>query len=260
MHQTRSSRSFSAASAALGASIVAACGGAASAPEGPLAAHEDPLDASTAGGHAADGPAEPAPGAHHGHMDHRFTDPEAMAARWNDPSRDAWQSPTAIVAAMDIAAGATVADLGTGTGYFLPHLARAVGDAGRVVAVDIEPAMLAYAAEHASARGLSNVDTVLATPDDPHLDDGTIDRILTVNTWHHFADRAACGRRLYAALRPGGSLWVVDFLATSPHGPPPEHRIPAEVVVAELQAAGFEARVEPVGLENQFVVVGRRVD
>jgi len=55
--------------------------------------------------------------AHHaGGHHHRFTDPAAMAARWDDPARDAWQRPDTLVAALDIAPGMTVTDLGTGTG------------------------------------------------------------------------------------------------------------------------------------------------
>ncbi|TVR04712.1 MAG: class I SAM-dependent methyltransferase [Deltaproteobacteria bacterium] len=207
--------------------------------------------------HAAGGGNEHHEHHHHGHMQHRFADVESYAARWNDPARDAWQRPADIVAAMAIEPGMIVADLGVGTGYFVPHLAEAVGEEGAVLAVDIEQGMLDFVEALADEAELRQVRTVLAAMDDPRLEPGSVDRILTVNTWHHIAERAAYGVHLREALRSGGALWVVDFHEGSTHGPPAHHRIPAEVVVAELEAAGFEAEVISLELERQYVVVGR---
>lgn len=195
---------------------------------------------------------------HSGHMEHRFVDVEAYAARWNDPARDAWQQPDALIEAMEISPGMHVADLGVGTGYLVPHLAQAVGAEGRVLAVDIEQAMLDFTMELAASHGIAQVEPVLAALDDPRLPSESVQRIVTVNTWHHIADRADYARHLLAALAPGGSVWVVDFHEESPHGPPAHHRIPAHVVVEELRAAGFDAEVHPLELERQYVVVGTR--
>jgi SAM-dependent methyltransferase len=203
-------------------------------------------EAQEAGGHG-----------HHGHQDHRFENPEEHAARWNDPARDTWQRPEDLIAAMDLAPGMTVADVGAGTGYFVPHLSAAAGEGGRVLAVDIEQAMLDFVAKLAAERGLSNVGTVLADLDDPKLPDRGVDRILIVNTWHHIADRAAYSARLRRALRPWGSVWVVDFRKEAPDGPPVEYRLPPEVIAAELEAGGLLAEIFPLGLERQHVVVGR---
>ena len=194
---------------------------------------------------------------HAGHQEHRFEDPEAYAESWNDPARDAWQQPDAIIDAMSLEPRMTVAEIGAGTGYFLPFLSAAVGDAGQVLAVDIEPNMLAFIEATVAEKGLGNVATRLASAGDSGLDAASVDRILIVNVWHHIPDRAAYAQHLRSRLRTGGSVWIVDFTADSPSGPPPEYRLAPELVAEELRAGGFEAELHSLVLERQYVVVGR---
>lgn len=191
------------------------------------------------------------------HYQHGFENPERYADDWNDPERDTWQKPDAVIEAMGLEAGMTVADLGTGTGYFLPHLAGAVGPKGRVRAVDIEPAMLNYVAERAETDELANVDTVHAAPTDTHLAESSMDRILTVNTWHHIPNRDEYAAHLADRLKEGGAVWVIDFTRKAPMGPPKKHRLDPQHVVEELERGGFEAEVRDLGLPHQYAVVGR---
>ncbi|KYF67022.1 class I SAM-dependent methyltransferase [Sorangium cellulosum] len=204
---------------------------------------------------------------HHGGHDngagplvHRFERAEDWVAEFEGPERDAWQKPAEVVAAMRIAPGMRVADLGAGTGYFLPHLSRAVGPTGAVVGLDIERDMVRYMTERASRERLANVTARQVGPADPGLDPGSVDRILVVNTWHHIPDRPAYAAKLRAALRPDGAVVVVDFTDTARHGPPKEHRIAPEAVAAELRAGGLSPEVVAEDLPDQYIVVGRRAD
>src|SRR6202030_732069 len=81
---------------------------------------------------------------------HRFENAEHWSKEFDDPSRDGWQQPDRVVAAMQIQAGMSVADVGAGTGYFEPYLSRAVGDGGRVLALDVEPDMVRHLTERAA--------------------------------------------------------------------------------------------------------------
>lgn len=223
--------------------LLAACG--ASAPP-----HEHPHgDHDHASGH---------PGArgHHGqgHHHHDFSDVERFAAIFDDPARDQWQRPADVVALLELEPGMAVADLGTGTGYFLPHLAQAVGPSGRVLGLDTEPRMVEHVRERVERAGLTNVEARVVAPDDPGLAPGSVDRILVVDTWHHIADRERYAARLRAALREGGFVLVVDFTPESPHGPPPAMRLSADAVVRELEAGGLAARVLDEPLPYQYVV------
>ncbi len=191
-----------------------------------------------------------------GHHAHRFDDPEKYAERWNDPARDEWQQPDVIIEAMGIEEGMTVADIGAGTGYFIPFLSEAVGDEGTVIAVDIEASMLAFIEEMADEKGLDNVETVLPDDGGSGLDEGSVDRILTVNTWHHIPDRKNYSAHLRERLTDGGSVWNVDYHEDSPIGPPEDHRLSSQVVIDELEAGGLSAELHEVRLERQYIVVG----
>ncbi|PKN26283.1 MAG: hypothetical protein CVU65_06100 [Deltaproteobacteria bacterium HGW-Deltaproteobacteria-22] len=159
---------------------------------------------------------------------------------------------------MNLLEGMHIADLGAGTGYFLPHLSRAVGPSGRVLAVDYEPAMLRFLKKAIRDHGWANVTTLAARQDHSGLPPNSQDRVLIVNTWHHIPRRGEYARHLHSRLRNGGSVWVIDFRIDSPEGPPVVHRLPPEVVVAELTTGGFVAEIHPLRLERQYVVVGRR--
>jgi len=189
---------------------------------------------------------------------HRFEHADRWAEELDGPKRDAWQKPDAVVAAMDLAPGMAVADIGAGTGYFESHLSGAVGPSGRVFALDVEPDMVAHLRDRSAREHLENVEARQVAPDDPGLTADSIDRILIVDTWHHIGSRKAYASRLAEALKSGGEVFVVDFRHDATRGPPPEHRIAPEEVMAELGAAGLEARVVDVGLPEQYVVVGAK--
>ena len=113
--------------------------------------------------HHHDGP----PGAHVGAnqpMVHRFENPADWTAKFDGPERDAWQKPQELVKRLQIAPGMTVADIGAGTGYLMPHLAAATGDKGRVIAVDIEPKMVQHLTDRAKKAKLSLVTAQLGEP------------------------------------------------------------------------------------------------
>ncbi|HUS28043.1 MAG TPA: class I SAM-dependent methyltransferase [Kofleriaceae bacterium] len=194
----------------------------------------------------------------HGPLGHRFEHADEWAPKFDDPARDAWQQPDRVVAALELTPGMIVADIGAGTGYFEARLSKAVGDGGKVIAVDIEADMVRYLRERATREGTANVEARQATPEGPPLAAASIDRILIVDTWHHIPDREAYAKKLAVALKPGGAVFVVDFTQETDKGPPREHRIPAEQVKRELEAGGLHASVVDVALPDQFVIKGAR--
>ena len=195
-------------------------------------------------------------------MDHHFKSPEAFAPHWNSSQRDQWQKPTEIVASLGLRRGATVGDLGAGTGYLIEFLRTAVGESGRVVALDVEPAMIQYLQKRRVDAGWDNVEPRQNAHDDPALGAASVDAVVTLNTWHHVAGRTAFAKKIYAGLTKGGRFVVVDFIAepTPGQGPPMEMRLAPETVVAELQAAGFSATVIDESLPRHYIVVATRED
>jgi cyclopropane fatty-acyl-phospholipid synthase-like methyltransferase len=190
-------------------------------------------------------------------MKHDFSDTDKYAKGFDNPERAAWQKPDHVVALMEIAPGMTVVDLGAGTGFFEPPLARAVGAQGKVLALDVEPNMVEHLAARARDAGLVQVEARLVAPDDPGLAAGSVDRVVIVNTWHHIDDRGTYSAKLLEALRAGGAVYVVDFEKTSTKGPPAQHKLEPREVIAELEAGGFGARQVDEELPEQYVVVAR---
>ena len=190
----------------------------------------------------------------HGHSDNL----DDYIARQESPDRAKWQKPDEVVAALKLEPGQRVADVGCGPGYFTIPIAKAVGPTGKVWAVDIEPKMLARAREHAVAAGLSNIEYVHCLADDPRLPVASVDTIVIVNTFHHFADRRAYVAKLRKALLPGGRIVNIDFIPKPREqrgfGPPLEMQLPRETVDADMAAAGLRpARVHEFLPEQYFV-------
>jgi ubiquinone/menaquinone biosynthesis C-methylase UbiE len=197
--------------------------------------------------------------AQHGHG--RYGNPsdlDAYITHLADPARDAWQKPDEVVKALGLRPGQVACDVGAGPGYFTLRLARAVGGAGRVYAVDVEPKILDALRERLSASGLRNVTPVLGLGDDPLLPAAACDVILIVDTYHHFPERVAYLGRLARALRAGGRIANVDYhKRPTPVGPPMDHRLSRETFLGEAQAAGLVVAEEPTFLPHQYFVVLR---
>ncbi len=226
------------------------------------ASEDESMDGKHADGeHAADHHQEGA----HGHAEgepqphgHRFDNPEDYAERWNSPERDEWQKPDEVMKLMGVGEGMTVVDIGAGTGYFVEQLAPVVDSSGKVLALDIEQSMVDYVNEQAEQQGVDNIEARKVAVDDPQLDDASVDRILTVNTWHHIPERVAYAEKLLDALKPGGKVVVVDYTMEADQGPPKKMRLEPSEVVDELEQAGFETEVAEESLPKQYVVIGQK--
>lgn len=175
------------------------------------------------------------------------------------PSRDAWQQPQKVMAALALKPGERVADLGSGPGYFTLRFARAVGPSGKVYAIDISPGMLDYLEKQAQADHLLNIQTVLAKPHNPRLAPASVDIIFICDTLHHIPDRTTYYPLLLRALKPGAHLVDIDFYKRSlPVGPPVHMKIPKSQVIREAEAAGFHLIRQYDFLKYQYFLVFKR--
>jgi ubiquinone/menaquinone biosynthesis C-methylase UbiE len=173
---------------------------------------------------------------------HHPPDAKEYAKVLEDPSRDAWQKPDEVVPALNLKPTDTVADIGAGTGYFARRFAN---HAAKVYAVDIDAKLL----DIAKAKAPTNVETVLAAPDDPRLPAASVDLIFFCDVLHHIENRPAYYAKLAKALRPGGRIVNIDFYKKDlPVGPPVSMKLSEDQVIGEFKAAGF-------GLSQNFSVL-----
>lgn len=155
--------------------------------------------------------------------------------------REGEERPDAAVAALGLKPGMTVADLGAGTGYYSRRIAREVGPAGRVYAVDVQPEMLALLRQKAGAAGLTNIVTVQATEQDPKLPVGAIDLVVMVDVYHELAWPHEVMQALLASLRPGGRIAFLEYRAEDPKVPiKPLHKMTEAQVRKEAELHGLE--------------------
>ena len=164
---------------------------------------------------------------------------------YETPGRDTWAQPDRVVDALGLVEGQSVADIGSGGGYFTFRLAEAVGETGRVYAVDVDSAMLAYVAAQAEARELPQIETVNAPKDGPGLGAGAVDLIFLSNVFHHLPEQDRYFTVARDTLRPGGRVAIIEAQSRIPHFAKPEE------IDAAMQAAGFELVETPDFLERQ---------
>lgn len=193
---------------------------------------------------------------HHHH--HAFSDPEELAKKWNTPERDQWQRPEKIIEALALEPGATVADIGAGTGYMVAHLSRAVGNDGTVIAIDAEAAMVAYLTKYRDQLGPASVVPRQVGLNDPELPPSSVDGVLILDLWHHLSSQEAYAKKVFDSLKPGGRFVVVDYRLDVEVGPPTEMRIAPAQVVQQLEAAGFQIEAVEDALPRHYLVAGRK--
>jgi ubiquinone/menaquinone biosynthesis C-methylase UbiE len=166
------------------------------------------------------------------------------------------EQPEAMLDALKIPPGATVADVGAGAGYHSIRLARRVGPEGTVLATDVQPEMLEMLKQRARAEGVTNIKPLLCSQRDTKLPDGKVDLILMVDVYHECSDPETTLQGLRRALRPGGRLVLVEFRGEDPEVPiKPEHKMTLKQVRREVEPQGFTFRTSLEFLPWQHVII-----
>lgn len=181
-------------------------------------------------------------------------------AEWLDRSeRVAEEAPDVAIDALGLTPGATAADVGAGSGYMTVKMARRVGPTGRVYANDIQPEMLALLRQRLAKDGITNVETVLGTVDDPKLPRGAIDLILMVDVYHEFQQPQRMLRLMYDALKPGGRLVLLEYRKEDPSIPIlPDHKMSVAEAKLEIEAEGYTLSKVDEKLPRQHILIFTR--
>lgn len=141
----------------------------------------------------------------------------------------------AVIDQLQVHPGMSVLDLGCGPGRITIPLGRAVGEQGRVVAVDIQPRMLDRARDKVSAAGLQNITLLHAGAGEGKLGKTQFDRAVLVTVLGEIPNRAAALQEVLQSLKPGGLLAVTEVIFDP-------HFQPRRTVQQLVGAAGFRQR------------------
>jgi ubiquinone/menaquinone biosynthesis C-methylase UbiE len=149
-----------------------------------------------------------APGINQPFLDRPF---EAWADSFHREGREVFDKRDEIVVSSQVKAGMTVADIGAGTGLFSRLFSNAVGANGKVYAVDITKSFVDNTMANVRKEGFTNIIGVVNTPKDVPVPAGSVDVAFLSDVYHHFEFPQAMLRAMHAALKPGGTLAIVEF-------------------------------------------------
>lgn len=181
----------------------------------------------------------------------------ADGADWLSRSeRDKEEQPRLAIDALNIPEGATVADIGAGSGYITALLARRVGPRGKVYANDIQVRMLDLLRRYIAQQKLTNVEPVLGAVDDPKLPANTIDLALMVDVYHEFSEPQKMLRGIRTALKADGRMALIEYRGEDPSIPiRPEHKMTVVQVRAEIEPEEFRFVKTIETLPRQHIII-----
>jgi len=183
--------------------------------------------------------------------------------RFERTGREVYDRRNAIVDASCASAGMTVADIGAGTGLFTRLFAKRVGTNGKVYAVDISRTFVDNIVRTSRDAGLTNVIGVVDNDHEVMLPPNSIDIAFVSDTYHHFEYPRSMLASILAALRDGGKMIVIDFRRdprVSSDWVMRHVRAGREIVIGEIEDAGFELVEEKPLLRSNYYLVFRKAE
>ena len=180
-----------------------------------------------------------------------------QGAEWLErPERLEEEAPDSALDVLAIPKGASVADVGAGSGYMTVRLAEAVGAQGRVYANDIQPQMLEMLRRRLERAKIQNVTLVQGELDDPKLPAASVDLVLMVDVYHELSQPQSMLRRVRDALKPGGRLVLLEYRKEDPSIPIRlEHKMTVRDAKLEVEAEGFTLGRVDESLPRQHILI-----
>jgi ubiquinone/menaquinone biosynthesis C-methylase UbiE len=177
-----------------------------------------------------------------------------------------WSNPTDMLQSCGISPGQSVADIGSGNGYFTLPAGKLVDDTP-VYAIDVDKELLVELSTTAQTQGLTNINAIHA--DARNLTDvlpEPVDVVLIANTFHGVEDKVGFTKQVYQSLRPNGRFIIVNWrnlpkeettVAGTARGPPKELRMSA-IETREIIAEIFDDIQEVDLPPYHYALIGER--
>lgn len=183
---------------------------------------------------------------------------------FNNPRREEWEKTSKIINAIKIKPGQTIADIGSGPGYYTFKFAQQVGQKGKVYAIDTVQTHLDYVKGISDKYGVTNVQPINSDPGTTIGLSTTqkVDLAFMCSLYHNIYAMATEDNRntfvesIVSALKPGGRLVVVDNAFVKPgqlpyHGP----FIAKELITGQFKYHGLRLVEEHQFIPQRYVLV-----
>ena len=154
--------------------------------------------------------------------------------------REEEEHPAQVLDALNLHAGEVVADIGAGSGYFTFRMAPEVGATGKVLAVDVQDAMLRTLRTRAAEKKVTNVEVIQGTETNPHLPVNGVDLVLFVDVYHELAYPFEVMTKVRESLKPAGRVAFVEYRKEDLSVPIKEaHKMSVKQLEKEMNAVGL---------------------
>jgi ubiquinone/menaquinone biosynthesis C-methylase UbiE len=169
------------------------------------------------------------------------------------------QPPERVMNAIGVKPGMVIGEIGAGRGRYTLHLARRVGEKGKIFANDIDQGALAYLQKRLERNRFDNVRTVLGREDDPLLPKGSLDMAIMVWVYHHLSRPVALLKNLIPSLKPGAPVVIIDPDPEREGEKDSQRPSSRDSVEEEARAAGFELVGVETVLPRDLIFILRRL-
>jgi ubiquinone/menaquinone biosynthesis C-methylase UbiE len=169
--------------------------------------------------------------------------------------REETELPNEVVKQMNLKPTDVVADIGAGTGYFSFRIAPVVRQ-GKVLAVDIQPEMLALIEGRKKQRNADNVQTLLSNETDTRLPAASVDVVLFVDAYHEFSYPREMMESIVKGLKPGGRVIQIEYRGEDPDVPIKRlHKMTVAQAKKEMAAVGLVWKETKEFLPQQHFII-----
>lgn len=177
---------------------------------------------------------------------------------------DAWeeyqtslQPPEIVIPAIGLKAGMIVGEIGAGRGRYSVILAKQVGETGHIYANDINKEDLEYLDFRCERDKIDNISSILGKEKDPILPENKLDMIFIVNTYHHISHPVDVLKNAYPALKPTGTLVIIDGVPGK-YGGNSSHTTPTKELISQAKEAGFKFEQVAAELKRDNIYIFSR--
>ncbi len=179
-----------------------------------------------------------------------------LGASWLERrEREKEENVSQAIKNMDLQPDEVVADIGAGSGYYSFRIAKELSK-GKVLAVDLQPEMLAMMRQKISQQKIDNVELIQAKESNPNLPEKSIDMAFMVDVYHELSYPKEVMQNIVAALKPNGRFILLEYRMEDPTVPIKRlHKMSLEQAVKEMEAVGLRLKNNKTNLPWQHFMI-----
>jgi ubiquinone/menaquinone biosynthesis C-methylase UbiE len=166
----------------------------------------------------------------------------SKAKMFNRKAASKKSKPNEIIKKLNIQHGQTIADIGSGGGFFTFLFSQIVGQKGKIYAVDTNKDFLEFIDTQAIRLGLTNITTIQTTEQTIPLPLASIDLLFVRSVYHHLQNRPHYFSEAKKLLKPEGRIAIIEYTKQGSRlsfhrrcG----HNVPPEIIIKEMNNAGY---------------------